>query len=269
MQIVETSRRGHATRFAQDAASRGVDVVDRLRRRRHGQRGRGGHRRHARPRWRVLPGGSTNVFARSIGLPNDPVAAAKELVPALKDRHFRRVGLGMVNGRYFCFHTGVGYDAAVVREVEKRASVKRWVGHPLFIYAALRTWFSKLRPDAAPLRGGAARRRDVGAGRLLHGRAQHQPLHLPRQPRLRPQPLRQPRPRARGHHVPQPAGAGPSSPRWPARCAGSAHRDQPHRRRAPRPGPTRDRVRPGRSRTRSTATTWARPAGCASSTDQR
>ena len=49
----------------------------------------------------------------------------------------------MVNGRYFCFHTGVGYDAAVVREVEKRASVKRWMGHPLFIYAALRTWFSK------------------------------------------------------------------------------------------------------------------------------
>ena len=91
----------------------------------------------------MLPGGSTNVFARSIGLPNDPVAAAKELVPALKERHFRRVGLGMVNGRYFCFHTGVGYDAAVVREVEKRASVKRWVGHPLFIYAALRTWFSK------------------------------------------------------------------------------------------------------------------------------
>ncbi|HEY8093935.1 MAG TPA: acylglycerol kinase family protein, partial [Acidimicrobiales bacterium] len=27
VQIVETSRRGHATRFAQDAASRGVDVV--------------------------------------------------------------------------------------------------------------------------------------------------------------------------------------------------------------------------------------------------
>ena len=27
--------------------------------------------------------------------------------------------------------------------MEKRATVKRWVGHPLFIYAALRTWFSK------------------------------------------------------------------------------------------------------------------------------
>ena len=142
VQIVETSRRGHATRFAQDAASRGVDVVAAF-------GGDGTVNEVAagiadtQTALAVLPGGSTNVFARSIGLPNDPVAAAKELVPALKERHFRRVGLGMVNGRYFCFHTGVGYDAAVVREVEKRASVKRWVGHPLFIYAALRTWFSK------------------------------------------------------------------------------------------------------------------------------
>jgi diacylglycerol kinase family enzyme len=142
VQIVETSRRGHATRFAQDAASRGVDVVAAF-------GGDGTLNEVAagiadtHTALAVLPGGSTNVFARSIGLPNDPIAAAKELVPALKERHLRRVGLGMVNGRYFCFHTGVGYDAAVVREVEKRASVKRWVGHPLFIYAALRTWFSK------------------------------------------------------------------------------------------------------------------------------
>ena len=142
VQIVETSRRGHATRFAQDAASRGVDVVAAF-------GGDGTFNEVAAgiaessTALAVLPGGSTNVFARSIGLPNDPIAAAKALVPALKADHVRRVGLGVVNGRYFCFHTGVGYDAAVVREVEKRASVKRWVGHPLFIYAALRTWFSK------------------------------------------------------------------------------------------------------------------------------
>jgi hypothetical protein len=34
-------------------------------------------------------------------------------------------------------------DAAVVKEVEKHASLKRWAGHPLFIYAAVRTWASK------------------------------------------------------------------------------------------------------------------------------
>ncbi len=142
VQIVETSRRGHATRFAQDAASRGVEVVIAF-------GGDGTVNEVATgvagtdTALGVLPGGSTNVFARSIGLPNDPVAAAKELTAALDARLIERVGLGSVNGRYFCFHTGVGFDAAVVREVEKRAGVKRWVGHPLFIYAALRTWFSK------------------------------------------------------------------------------------------------------------------------------
>jgi diacylglycerol kinase family enzyme len=142
VQIVETSRRGHATRFAQDAASRGVDVVvayggdGTVNEVATGVAGSG-------TALAVLPGGSTNVFARSIGLPNDPVPASKLLVQALEAKNIERVGLGSVNGRYFCFHTGVGFDAAVVREVEKRASIKRWVGHPLFIYASLRTWFSK------------------------------------------------------------------------------------------------------------------------------
>jgi diacylglycerol kinase family enzyme len=141
VQIVETSRRGHATRFAQDAASKGVDAVVAF-----GGDGTlnevatGVAETHTA--LAVLPGGSTNVFARTLGLPNDPVAAAKELVPALAAASISRVGLGAVNGRYFCFHTGVGYDAAVVREVEKRASVKRWMGHPLFVYAGLKTWFT-------------------------------------------------------------------------------------------------------------------------------
>ena len=62
---------------------------------------------------------------------------------------FRPIGLGRVNGRFFAFHTGVGFDAAVVRAVEKRASLKRWLGHPLFISAALMTWlrgYDRARP---------------------------------------------------------------------------------------------------------------------------
>ncbi len=35
---------------------------------------------------------------------------------------------------------GIGFDAAVVAAVERRASLKRWLGHPLFITAALTTW---------------------------------------------------------------------------------------------------------------------------------
>ena len=140
VQVVETNRRGHATRFAQDAARRGVDVVVAF--------GGDGTLNEVATgvagtdtALGVLPGGSTNVFARTLGLPNDPVAAVKMLVEGLDAPDgIAPVGLGRVNGRYFCFHTGIGYDAAVVRTVEKRASMKRWAGHPLFIYAALRTW---------------------------------------------------------------------------------------------------------------------------------
>ncbi len=137
--IVETNRRGHATRFAQDAARRGVDVVI-------GFGGDGTLNEVATgvagtdTALGVLPGGSTNVFARTLGMPNDPVAAVQLLAAGIAAHDIEPIGLGKVNGRYFCFHTGVGYDAAVVKEVERRAALKRWLGHPLFIYAALRTW---------------------------------------------------------------------------------------------------------------------------------
>ena len=46
-----------------------------------------------------------------------------------------------MNGRYFLFHVGMGFDAAVVAQVERRAHLKRYAGHPLFVYAAFDTWF--------------------------------------------------------------------------------------------------------------------------------
>ncbi|MDQ3470379.1 MAG: diacylglycerol kinase family lipid kinase [Actinomycetota bacterium] len=139
VELVETNRRGHATRFAHDAARRGVDVVigfggdGTLNEVATGIAGTG-------TALGALPGGSTNVFARTIGLPNDPVAAVDALVAGLDAGDIRPIGLGQVNGRFFCFHTGVGFDAAVVSAVERRASLKRWLGHPLFITAALSTW---------------------------------------------------------------------------------------------------------------------------------
>ncbi|HEY4331371.1 MAG TPA: diacylglycerol kinase family protein [Ilumatobacteraceae bacterium] len=138
VEIVETNRRGHATRFSQDAARQGVDVVI-------GYGGDGTLNEVAtgvagtQTALGVLPGGSTNVFARTLGMPNDPVLAVQQLADGINARDIEPIGLGQVNGRYFCFHTGVGYDAAVVREVEKHGSLKRWAGHPLFIYAGVRT----------------------------------------------------------------------------------------------------------------------------------
>jgi len=141
VEIVETNRRGHATRFAHDAARRGLDVVV-------GYGGDGTLNEVATgiagtdTALGVLPGGSTNVFARTLGMPNDPVAAVEYLANGLDAADLRPIGLGQVNGRYFCFHTGVGFDAAVVERVEKRGSMKRWLGHPLFIYAGVSTWMT-------------------------------------------------------------------------------------------------------------------------------
>lgn len=163
VEVVETNRRGHATRFAQDAARRGVDVVI-------GFGGDGTLNEVATgvagsdTALGVLPGGSTNVFARTLGMPNDPVKAVTRLAAAIAANAIEPMGLGKVNSRYFCFHTGVGYDAAVVKEVERRASMKRWLGHPLFIYAAVRTWaaiydrrqphFTVTTPTGAPVSDG-------------------------------------------------------------------------------------------------------------------
>ena len=137
--LAETTRRGNATRLVRSAATSGTDLVVVL--------GGDGTVNEAANglagtecALATLPGGSTNVFARTLGLPNDPVEAAAVLLEALDRDAIRPVDLGSVNGRYFLFHTGVGFDAAVVRQVEKRAALKRYAGHPLFVWAAVTTW---------------------------------------------------------------------------------------------------------------------------------
>ncbi len=140
VQVVETNERGHATRFAQDAASRGLDAVV-------GFGGDGTLNEIATglagsdTALAMLPGGSTNVFVRSLGVANDPMVALTQLMAGIDRNEIERVSLGQANGRYFTFHAGIGYDAAVVEQVERRSSLKRVVGQPLFAYSALHSWF--------------------------------------------------------------------------------------------------------------------------------
>lgn len=87
-----------------------------------------------------LPGGSTNVFIRTIGFSNDILDAAEELRDAISEDRKQRVGLGVANGRHFLCHTGVGFDASVVKQVEERAALRRRFGSQLFAWRALFTW---------------------------------------------------------------------------------------------------------------------------------
>jgi diacylglycerol kinase family enzyme len=64
----------------------------------------------------LIPGGGASVLARALGLPRQPVAAARQLA---RDARPRRIAVGRVNGHRFGFACGIGIDAQVVRAVDE------------------------------------------------------------------------------------------------------------------------------------------------------
>jgi diacylglycerol kinase family enzyme len=84
-----------------------------------------------------IPGGGTSVLPRALGLPNDPVAAARRLAAGST----RRIGVGRVNGRRFGFACGIGLDAEVVRAVDElgRRSDGRRPSNLRFAWTGVRT----------------------------------------------------------------------------------------------------------------------------------
>jgi len=123
LQIEETANRGHAAALACRAMRSNVDVVVAL-----GGDGTvneivnglltdGVH--DGVPALGIVPAGSTNVFARALGLPNDPIEATGVLLEALRAGRRRRVSVGRLDERWFVFAAGVGFDAAVIAGVER------------------------------------------------------------------------------------------------------------------------------------------------------
>ncbi|MBC7544400.1 MAG: diacylglycerol kinase family lipid kinase [Candidatus Sericytochromatia bacterium] len=70
----------------------------------------------------ILPGGTTNVLARELGLPLS-INGALELIPRGRAKP---IDLGIANGRYFLFVCGLGFDATVTQSTDKK--FKRWAG---------------------------------------------------------------------------------------------------------------------------------------------
>jgi diacylglycerol kinase family enzyme len=139
---VETTKRNDATGLARQAAEDGFEVVVVL--------GGDGTLNEAanglvgtNTALAALPGGSTNVFARTIGMAPKTTRAAPQLAEALgRTDTMRTFGLGTVNGeRHFLFHLGIGYDAEVVAQVERRAQLKRKIGQAIFVYSSFSTYF--------------------------------------------------------------------------------------------------------------------------------
>ncbi len=82
-----------------------------------------------------IPGGGTSVLPRALGLPRDPVEAARRIARGTS----RRISLGRASGRRFAFSAGVGLDAELVRRVDERgrAADGRRPGDAAFARAAL------------------------------------------------------------------------------------------------------------------------------------
>lgn len=115
--VVKTERRLHATELVREACRDGCDALIVF-------SGDGGFNEAINGLGAdipigFLPGGGTSVLPRALGLPADPVQAARYLAGAIEQGRTRRISVGRVNGRRFAFNAGIGLDAAAVRRVDE------------------------------------------------------------------------------------------------------------------------------------------------------
>jgi diacylglycerol kinase family enzyme len=154
LETVETRYRGHAYHVALDASKAGYglvltlggdgtvnEAVNGLLRASRDDASRAAPPPPA-PAFAALPGGNANVFARTLGLPADPVDATGRILQALASGHTRLISLGLAGDRYFCFNAGLGIDAEVVRMVEGLRARGRVISTPLYLRAAVRQFYT-------------------------------------------------------------------------------------------------------------------------------
>ncbi|MGH3784564.1 MAG: diacylglycerol/lipid kinase family protein, partial [Pseudonocardiaceae bacterium] len=99
----------------------------------------------------VLPSGSGNDLAAALGIPGDPVQAARHIAQALRTGQRRRIDLGRIEGAAgFTTVLCTGFDAAV----SKRANAMRWPAGPRRYELAVLAELAALTPR--PVRVSAA-----------------------------------------------------------------------------------------------------------------
>jgi YegS/Rv2252/BmrU family lipid kinase len=80
----------------------------------------------------VIPGGTVNVWAREVGIPQE-IAATRAI---LVNGQTRRIDLGRVNDRYFLLMMGIGMDGEITYAVEKKPAKRLGV----LGYLLIGTW---------------------------------------------------------------------------------------------------------------------------------
>ncbi len=100
----------------------------------------------------VLPGGSTNVVCRTLGIPNDVVDATEHLLALVDEWTPRRIDLGQADGRYFVFSCGLGIDATVVKRVDAHPRLKSRAGPYYYTWAAISAFYRQYMVKPVRLR---------------------------------------------------------------------------------------------------------------------
>ena len=149
LEVATTEVRGHAQQLAEHAAEDEVDALVAL----GGDgtvnevvngllaHGIGPHV----PALGVLPGGSTNVFARALGLPHRIDDAVTSVVDHLVQGQRRSIGLGRCDDRWFTFSAGMGLDATVVGDVETARARGRRSTTTLYLRSTARAYLRTRR----------------------------------------------------------------------------------------------------------------------------
>jgi diacylglycerol kinase family enzyme len=100
----------------------------------------------------VLPGGSTNVVCRTLGIPNDVVDATEHLLGLADDFRPRKVDLGVAGGRHFVFACGAGLDATAAKRVDSNPRLKARGGRWFYTWAAVSGFYRHYLRDPIRMR---------------------------------------------------------------------------------------------------------------------
>jgi diacylglycerol kinase family enzyme len=156
--VEHTRHRGHGGEIAQAAVQDGIDLVvvhggdGTVSNVVNGLLGRPGSlpTRHV-PALAIVPGGSANVTARSLGIPPGPVDATNQLIWLLDkygpQKQWRRIGLIDCGEHWAVLNAGMGVDAEAVAKVEAKREKGVTVTPMRYITAAVRATLGYSRKE--------------------------------------------------------------------------------------------------------------------------
>jgi len=114
----------------------------------------------------ILPLGTANDLARTLGIPTDPAEACQVIAAGCR----RRIDLGWVNGKHYFNVAGIGLTAQITRQLS-RGTKRRW-GVLAYAVTAVRTLWNA-RPFHAEIRGTDGQIHAIKAVQITVGNGRH------------------------------------------------------------------------------------------------